>query len=96
MDRDSALSQICRLLHDMRAADPPLRNKLTDAGIERYVAFCQGDAARLACPVCFLTKGRISYLLYPTPPRIFPNAQHLICEFCTTGIPISTVSERVA
>lgn len=93
LERESALAQICAVLSEMRVSDPALEAKLSDQALRRYESFCRQGPEQLACPVCFLTKGRISSLLYPRPPQIFPQTRHLICEFCTTSFPLGAEAE---
>ena len=94
--RESTLMQICAILSEMRDSDPIFDAKLSGQALRRYESFCRHGPEQLACPVCFLTKGRISSLLYPRPPQTFPQARHLICEFCTTSFPLAGEPQRAA
>lgn len=95
MDTKSALSQITETLYRLRAFDPQLRSKITDDHVQRYVEFSQRDEEHLACPVCFLAKGRVSYMRTGLP-GISAGEEDLVCNFCATRIPIVLPSQRVA
>lgn len=95
MDTKTALSQVTETLCRLRALDPELHSKIADDQIQRYVDFCRRDEEQLACPVCFLTKRRVSYMR-PRLPRMSPREEDLVCDFCTTRIPITLPTQNVA
>lgn len=95
MDTNVALSQVRETLYRLRALDLDLRSKITDDHIQRYVDFCRRDDELLACPVCFLSKGKVSYM-HPGLPQMLPGTEDLICDYCNTHIPISLPSQNVA
>jgi len=88
MDIEAAVSQIAATLYRLSASDLQLRSRITDDVIERYVNFAQQDQERLTCPICFLSKGRVSHM-YPGVPRLSATAEELKCDFCMTTIPIT-------
>lgn len=87
------LSVICEFLRTRRDSEPQLAPKLSDDAIEDYLHFCRhrnDKADALPCPLCFLTKGRIQYLLPPRPPQRQGHGSHLICEFCYVRFPTAS------
>lgn len=91
MDNESALSQICAILLQIRDLDPGLGVKLADQAIQHYVEFCKTARMHLACPVCFLTKGRISNLLPTHQFQTDMYRTNMKCEFCAASIPIMSM-----
>lgn len=97
MDNESALSQICTILCQIRDLDPGLGVKFTDQAIEKYVKCSQTAGAHLICPVCFFTDGSISSLLPPRQLQRDTYRRSLRCEVCAASIPImSSSAQRVA
>lgn len=94
MVEKNVLKTICEFLVKKRESEPRLAPKLSDQAAQKYVHFCENIDDRedaVPCPLCFLTKGRIQYLLPPRPFQITTTTTHesqLICEFCYERIPI--------
>lgn len=96
MDHETALSQICTMLYQIRDLDRNLGFRITDQVIQRYVEFSQNGSEHLACPVCFFAEGRVSNLFPPRLSELDKYSTHFICEYCSAGIPITPASDRAA
>lgn len=96
MKQESVLSQICTTLRQIRDLDAGFGAKLTDQTIQEYMDICRTAGEHLACPICFLTKGRFSNLHPPCPFPITEHRKNLRCEFCAASIPIFYVPDKRA
>lgn len=95
MDNGIAISQIVDTLSRLSASDPQLCAKITEDVIERYMTYAQQDHNGITCPVCFLSKGKISYM-YPKRLRLLSGEEDVMCDCCRTRIPLTLPSKRVA